>query len=151
MMAKDFKPTRITKYDVESVFAFQQKYHPQEKLSEKKVKLIRQRFRDGYGIAALYKAITGIHNTPHNLGDNNRGQKYLSLFVCLREENFDRFIEVGEEVLKKQSPDAEKQQEAAYARKRKDTAEYLEARKTPKEQRLADLEAFRQERREAGL
>jgi hypothetical protein len=92
----------IAPEDVELVFSFHHKYHPREKLNAEKRKLIRRRLKEGYTIADLRTAIIGIHNTPHNLGDNERRTKYLGLHVSLRHENVDRFIETGEKVIERQ-------------------------------------------------
>jgi len=91
----------IAPEDVELVFSFHHKHHPREKLNAEKRKLIRQRLKEGYTIADLRKAIIGIHNTPHNLGHNERRTKYLGLHVSLRHENVDRFIETGEQVIER--------------------------------------------------
>jgi len=91
----------IAPEDIDLVFSFHHKHHPREKLNAEKRKLIRQRLKDGYTISDLRTAILGIHNTPHNLGDNDRRTKYLGLHVSLRHENIDRFIETGEEVIKR--------------------------------------------------
>lgn len=90
----------IAPEDIDLVFSFHHKHHPREKLNAQKRKLIRQRLKDGYTISDLRTAILGIHNTPHNLGDNDRRTKYLGLHISLRHENIDRFIEAGEEVIK---------------------------------------------------
>tara|TARA_R110002020_G_scaffold359183_4_gene571891 strand:- start:259 stop:702 length:444 start_codon:yes stop_codon:yes gene_type:complete len=91
----------IAPEDIDLVFSFHKKHHPREKLNADKRKLIRQRLKDGYSILDLRTAIIGIHNTPHNLGDNDRRTKYLGLHVSLKHQNIDRFIEAGEQVLKR--------------------------------------------------
>lgn len=126
--------------DVADVFDAHVKYHPREKLTKKKRDLIRNRLRDGYSVDDLCMAILGIHNTPHNLGDNDRKTKYLGLHVSMRSENVDRFIETGEELF-------EKREEEMKVKQRRQAAMQLQRKAAPKltmEQREREAAEFRE-------
>lgn len=131
------------------VFDIHLKYHPREKLNKTKRDLIRKRLRDGYSVDDLAMAILGIHNTPHNLGENERRTKYLGLHVSLRSENVDRFIEVGEEVFEKRKAAAlSKSKRAAILKKQSASREDVEVSASQKER---ELEEFRRYRKEQGV
>lgn len=67
--------------------------HPQAILDKKRLKLIQQALRQGYTVTQLCHAISGCAQTPHNLGDNDRGQRYDGLHVILRDaDQIERFI-----------------------------------------------------------
>lgn len=67
--------------------------HPNAVLDEKRKALIRKALSMGYSVSQLCEAITGCSCTPHNLGDNERGQRYDGLHVILRDaDQIDRFI-----------------------------------------------------------
>lgn len=67
--------------------------HPNAKLDEKRRKLIKSALKLGYTAEQVCNAITGCSYTPHNMGDNERGQRYDGLHVILRDaDQIDRFI-----------------------------------------------------------
>ena len=67
--------------------------HPDAKLDSKRKMLIDKALSLGYDIKQLCNAITGCSITPHNIGDNDRGQRYDGLHVILRDaDQIDRFI-----------------------------------------------------------
>jgi hypothetical protein len=67
--------------------------HPNAKLDPKRQKLIRKALSSGYALEELCDAITGCSLTPHNMGDNERDQRYDGLHVILRDaDQIDRFI-----------------------------------------------------------
>jgi hypothetical protein len=67
--------------------------HPQAKLDNKRQALIQKSLQAGYSVAQLCEAIRGCSMTPHNMGDNERGQRYDGLHVILRDaDQIDRFI-----------------------------------------------------------
>ncbi len=67
--------------------------HPNAKLEDKRKKLIRHALKMGYSESDLLKAITGCSLTPHNQGQNDRGQRYDGLHIILRDaEQIDRFM-----------------------------------------------------------
>lgn len=67
--------------------------HRNAVLDDKRKKLIRNALKSGYAVTQLCEAITGCSLTPHNIGDNDRGQRYDGLHVILRDaDQIDRFI-----------------------------------------------------------
>ena len=48
----------------------------------------------GYGVVQLCDAISGCAKTPFNMGENERGQRYDSLQLILRDaDHIDRFMQ----------------------------------------------------------
>lgn len=67
--------------------------HPLAQLDVKRRRCIGNALASGYSVAQLCEAIRGCSLTPHNLGDNERGQRYDGLQVILRDaDQIDRFI-----------------------------------------------------------
>ena len=67
--------------------------HPNAKLDPKRKALIQKALSFGYGVKELCEAINGCSITPHNMGDNDRNQRYDGLHVILRDaDQIDRFI-----------------------------------------------------------
>ncbi|WP_419832163.1 hypothetical protein [Endozoicomonas atrinae] len=67
--------------------------HPNAKLDDKRRKLIRNALKTGYAVNDLKTAILGCSKTPHNMGDNDRGQRYDGLHVIFKNaDQIDRFI-----------------------------------------------------------
>lgn len=67
--------------------------HPRANLDDKRKALIRSKLKSGYSVDDLKAAIIGCSNTPHNMGDNDRGQKYDSIELILRDSGqIDRFM-----------------------------------------------------------
>lgn len=67
--------------------------HPRANLDDKRKALIRKHLKSGYSADDLKSAIVGCSNTPHNMGDNDRGQKYDSIELILRDSGqIDRFM-----------------------------------------------------------
>jgi hypothetical protein len=46
---------------------------------------IKARLKEGFSVDQLKKAIDGAHKTPHNLGDNDRDQVYLSMKIIFKD------------------------------------------------------------------
>ena len=66
--------------------------HPNAKLDDKRKRIIKQALGSGYSVDDLCDAITGCSFTPHNIGMNDRGQRYDGLHVILRNaDQIDRF------------------------------------------------------------
>jgi hypothetical protein len=81
--------------DIHSIFDFWKTtfQHPQAVLDPKRQKLIHQALQQGYTVGQLCDAISGCSQTPHNMGDNDRGQRYDGLHVILRDsDQIERFI-----------------------------------------------------------
>ena len=67
--------------------------HPRSNLDRKRIALIHKALRLGYSIRQLCDAITGCSYTPHNIGQNDRGQRYDGLQIILRDaDQIDRFM-----------------------------------------------------------
>ena len=67
--------------------------HPHAKLDRKRMSIIQSALKSGYEIDQLCQAITGCSFTGHNMGANDRGERYDGLHVILRDANqIDRFI-----------------------------------------------------------
>jgi len=72
--------------------------HPHARLDVKRQKAIGRALKTGYSSAQLCQAITGCSQTPHNMGDNDRGQRYDGLQLILRDaDQIDRFIRNGQD------------------------------------------------------
>jgi hypothetical protein len=75
--------------DVLAVFAHYRTHHPRAFLTPKKNskewKLIRARMAEGYGAEDLKRAIDGNHVSPFHCGENERGAKYNSLELIVRD------------------------------------------------------------------
>ena len=64
------------------------------KLDSKRKSKIEQRLRDGYTVDQIKQAIINCSKTPHNMGQNDRGQKYNDIeLICRDAANLERFIE----------------------------------------------------------
>lgn len=67
--------------------------HPQAKLDDRRRKCIQAALKLGYRPDQLRTAITGCSRTPHNMGRNDRGERYDELTLILRDAaHIDRFI-----------------------------------------------------------
>lgn len=66
---------------------------PRSKLDDKRAKLIKAALKWGYTPEQLCKAIDGCRVTPHNMGINDRGEKYNGIHIILRDGGqIDRFM-----------------------------------------------------------
>jgi hypothetical protein len=74
--------------DIRAVFAHYRARHPRSfptpKSTSKEWSAIAARMREGFSVDDLRAAIDGCHMTPHNLGENDRGEKYLGLELIMR-------------------------------------------------------------------
>lgn len=67
--------------------------HPRSNLDDKRRSLIRKALQLGYSVDQLCQAIVGCSYTPHNMGQNDRGQRFDGLHIILRDaDQIDRFI-----------------------------------------------------------
>jgi hypothetical protein len=87
--------------DIRSVFEHYRTHHPRAARNpqprSKEWRNIAARLAEGFTVDDLRRAIDGCHKTPHNLGDNDRGQKYLGLELITRSHSqVTRFIENDE-------------------------------------------------------
>ncbi|MGF6994625.1 hypothetical protein [Paraburkholderia sp. GAS32] len=66
---------------------------PRAKLDDKRRRAIRKAMEWGYAPRDLCRAIQGCSLTPHNMGQNERGEKYDGLELILRNaDQIDRFM-----------------------------------------------------------
>ncbi len=89
------RPLGLGQSNIQMVFEHWQQAmdHPQAVLDPKRQALIRKALKLGYSVKQLCEAIRGCSLTPHNQGDNDRGQRYDGLHIILRDaEQIDRFL-----------------------------------------------------------
>jgi len=77
--------TGLVKDNVNAVIAHYKTYHPRARPGTKEKELIAARFRDGYSVDDLTQAIDGCHKSAFHCGDNDRGAKYQSLSLIVRD------------------------------------------------------------------
>jgi len=80
---------------IETIFNFWREkfHHPNAKLDKKRRQVISEALKMGYDVDKLCNAITGCSYTPHNIGENDRGQKYDGLGIIFKNaDQIDRFI-----------------------------------------------------------
>ena len=64
------------------------------KLDSKRKTAIKNRLSDGYTVDQIKQAIINCSLTPHNMGQNDRGQKFNDIeLICRNVSNLERFIE----------------------------------------------------------
>ena len=66
---------------------------PRSNLDKKRKTAIEARLKDGFSVDDLKSAIDGCRKTPHNMGDNDRGQKFNDIeLICRNAPNVERFM-----------------------------------------------------------
>jgi hypothetical protein len=66
---------------------------PRSQLDQKRTKVIKGALKAGYSVGDLQRAISGCAKTPHNMGKNDRHQKFNGIDLILRNaDQIDRFI-----------------------------------------------------------
>lgn len=81
--------------DIEKIFGYWKRRmnHDRAQLSDDRRKVIRKALKAGYTPHDLCRAIEGCSLTPHNMGENERGEKYDSIELILRDAaHIDRFM-----------------------------------------------------------
>ena len=81
--------------DIAIIFMFWQKtmHSMHSKLDSSRTRDIRRGLKLGFSRDEICQAILGCYLTPHNMGKNDRGQKYNSLNVILRDaDHIERFM-----------------------------------------------------------
>jgi uncharacterized protein YdaU (DUF1376 family) len=64
----------------------------QSKFNAKRKGAVNSRFKEGYTVDQIKQAIDGCANTPHNMGQNDRGELYNDLeLICRNGSNVERF------------------------------------------------------------
>ncbi len=99
---------------IQKIFEYWKKImgHPTSKLDGKRKSIIRKALKFGYSEIELCEAIQGCSLTPHNIGDNDRGQRYDGLNLILRDaDQIDRFIHNAQNPPKRLS-DADRRSQA---------------------------------------
>lgn len=80
------------------VFSYWQRKmnHPQAKLDAKRLKAITARLKDGYTVGELCKAIDGIKNSAHHMGQNDQCTVYDDIeLICRDGAHVDKFIKLA--------------------------------------------------------
>lgn len=68
------------------------------RMDQKRLKVIRDRIKDGYSLEDLTDAINGCFLSPFHQGDNDRGTRYDDIeLICRNASNVDKFIAIYEE------------------------------------------------------
>lgn len=85
--------------------------HPRARMDAARKKAIAARLRDGYTIDDLMLAIDGCSASAFHMGENDRGQRYDSITLILRDaDHVDKFIRAGELAHKIAAARVDKQQ-----------------------------------------
>ena len=95
------KGERARAADVRIVYNHYRSHHPGKPIKmatgSKEGKAVSARLKEGYSVETLCRAIDGCHLTPHNQGQNDRGQKFLGLELIMRTaDQVTRFAETAE-------------------------------------------------------
>lgn len=95
-------PSKNEGGNVLSVFKHYRKYHrrahPKPKSGSKEWGKVKARLAEGYTTDDLMMAIDGCHKSPYHQGENERGKKYDSLELIVRDgDHVNQFIEIAEE------------------------------------------------------
>lgn len=71
--------------------------HERARMDAARLKVIRARLADGYEVADLCLAIDGCAASAFHMGENDRGQRYDSITLILRDaDHVDKFVRAGE-------------------------------------------------------
>lgn len=66
---------------------------PRTEFDDKRKRAVKARLKGGYTAEDLMLAVDGCANTPHNMGSNDRGQRYDDLeLICRDAAHVDRFM-----------------------------------------------------------
>lgn len=78
------------------VFDYYRQHHPRAKPGAKERRLLRDRIAEGYTADDICQAIDGCHLSPHHCGQNDRGTKYQTLELILRDSSkVTQFLEIA--------------------------------------------------------
>lgn len=108
-ISEDIRPNQTKEKDIKTlverdasdpvveVFEFWQVElnHKQTVLSDDRRKKIKARLQEGYSVERIKQAIQGIKRSSHNMGENDRNQKYDDIeLICRTGSNVDRFADM---------------------------------------------------------
>lgn len=66
---------------------------PRAQFTGKRRRNVEKRLEDGYAVEDLFAAVDGCSVTPHNMGENDRGEAFNDLeLICRDAAHVDRFI-----------------------------------------------------------
>jgi hypothetical protein len=88
--------------------------HERARMDLKRAQVIRDRLRDGYSVDDLCLAVEGCAASAFHCGENDRGQRYDSLTLILRDaDHVDKFISMGEQARRMIAAREQRREEAA--------------------------------------
>lgn len=94
-------PDRRARYaQAQEVFAYWQRVleHPTAKFTQDRRRKVEARLREGYTVTQLCQAVDGCQATPHNMGENETGQRWDDLaLICRNGSNVERFVAAAPE------------------------------------------------------
>lgn len=72
---------------------WRQKLRPKAVFDQKRRTKVEARLKEGYSVEDLCRAVDGCAQTPHNMGQNDRGERYDDLeLICRDAAHVDRFM-----------------------------------------------------------
>ncbi len=78
--------------EAQLVFDHYKTFHPTSTFNKKAGDAVIARLKESYTVETLIMAIDGCHQTPHNCGVNDRGEKFQGLALIMRNgEQVERF------------------------------------------------------------
>lgn len=95
---KSIVPAKAVTDDVDVVFAHWQRVrnYPRAKLDGKRAKAIKARLGDGYSVEDLCRAVDGIANSSHHMGQNDRRTVYDDIeLICRDGPRVDGFMKLA--------------------------------------------------------
>jgi len=84
-MSRSRAPAGVSDPRIDEVWGRYHAHHSRAKLGEKARRLIRDRLGEGWGVEELGRAIDGYEQNPWHRGENDRGKRYTSLALYLRD------------------------------------------------------------------
>lgn len=91
---------RVWAAQAQEVFAYWQRVleHPTAKFTQDRRRKVEARLREDYTVAQLCRAVDGCKVTPHNMGENDTGQRWDDLaLICRSGSNVERFMDAAPE------------------------------------------------------
>jgi hypothetical protein len=85
---------------INDIWLWYKRWHPKaaSKIGDKNARLCRARLKEGFSPDDLKKAITGYHKSPFHRGENDRGQRYQSFELIMRDQgHVQRGIEMDDD------------------------------------------------------